>query len=368
MHALPVSRDIVFQVSRHVTVLEDHWDSLCLLADQAEFDNPFFSPWFLLPAWRWLRRGGEELVLGRDASSGAPVLFFPRLRSDFFPGGRIWRHLFCYLATPLVAPGVAGLVSANPCMLGHELGLALLSGEYLDQHYLDELDSALVLRRGSFARRVLHRHSVGAKMAREVLLRADRQKDLRRKERQFQLKGGGDFEVLTHETNLPVWIEDFLRLEAAGWKGRQGSALASNPLHAHFFRDLCYEASRNGRLFFSRLRATQGRTVAIRCGILGQHTHFAYKVAFDEDWAAASPGLLLELASIDSIFADTRAVTIDSCAAPGSVLFDRLYPDTRPCMAALMRDHRTIGRAAFGAYKLRRIVGSKFPQFIYTPR
>src|SRR5262249_48489605 len=42
------------------------------------------------------------------------------------------------------------------------------------------------------------------------------------------------------------WIEDFLALEASGWKGRRGSALASSDANARFARAVLAAAAERG--------------------------------------------------------------------------------------------------------------------------
>src|SRR5690606_22713557 len=59
-----------------------------------------------------------------------------------------------------------------------------------------------------------------------------------------------------------AWIDAFLALEATGWKGREGSALACDSNNAAFFRAVIGRGQANGSVRLAKLEAG-GRTLAM---------------------------------------------------------------------------------------------------------
>ena len=60
--------------------------------------------------------------------------------------------------------------------------------------------------------------------------------------------GSVNFARQSDEAELEDWIENFLTLERAGWKGRAGSALAQGKASEALFRQGLAGAARHGRL------------------------------------------------------------------------------------------------------------------------
>ena len=56
-------------------------------------------------------------------------------------------------------------------------------------------------------------------------------------------------------------------------------------------------------------------------------TLYFWKTAFDERFAALSPGVQLALELTEVQLADPGVTTTDSCAAPDHPMIDRLWPD-----------------------------------------
>ena len=83
--------------------------------------------------------------------------------------------------------------------------------------------------------------------------------------------------------------EEFLALERSGWKGTAGTAMASDPGHAEFFRELCSAFADAGRLQLLSLDGEQ-RTVAMKCNLIAGEVTYCFKIAFDEQLSQLSPG------------------------------------------------------------------------------
>jgi len=118
-------------------------------------------------------------------------------------------------------------------------------------------------------------------------------------------------------------LEEFLTLEAAGWKGRSGTALASLPQHGAYIRDIIrnFAAVDAARIDLLRLDGTP-----IAGGLLLDHagqSHFL-KIAYDEGKARLSPGRALAIEMLRADFAVGRPFRLDSGAG------DRVDPSAYP--------------------------------------
>jgi hypothetical protein len=118
-------------------------------------------------------------------------------------------------------------------------------------------------------------------------------------------------------------LEDFLALEAAGWKGRSGTALANLPQHGAYVREIMgnFAAMDGARVDLLRLDS-----MPIAGGLLldlaGQ-SHFL-KIAYDESKARLSPGRALAIEMLRADFAAGRPFRLDSGAG------DRVDPSAYP--------------------------------------
>jgi CelD/BcsL family acetyltransferase involved in cellulose biosynthesis len=113
----------------------------------------------------------------------------------------------------------------------------------------------------------------------------------------------GEVTVEGHEAGaLDAALDDALRIEASGWKGRSGTAMAASPAHERFYRSMARWAEGRGwlRLWFLRL---DGRPIAFRLGIEAFGVFSSLKIGYLEEFAAQSPGKVLEAAVIESLHA-----------------------------------------------------------------
>ena len=166
-------------------------------------------------------------------------------------------------------------------------------------------------------------------------------KELQRLERRLAETGKLEYAALEDPGRRREWIADFLELEARGWKGRNASALGSSDAGRLFF--IRASAPRRGAddLMMLGLRLA-GRWIALKCNFVSGEGSFAFKIAYDEDYAKFSPGTLLELENIRRFHARPELRWMDSCADPGHFMVNRLWPDRR-ALADLVS---TTGRAA----------------------
>jgi hypothetical protein len=157
-------------------------------------------------------------------------------------------------------------------------------------------------------------------------LRPDRRKSLRRQRRRLSERGALAFHSVTDRAGLARAVEDFLTLEARGWKGARKTALASHAHTAAFARELFGQGRRGGVGARADVLSLDGRPIAISLALVCGGTAHLLKTAYDESLRAFAPGLLLEDEIIRAVHATAFAGRLDTASVAGSVL-DELYPD-----------------------------------------
>lgn len=109
-------------------------------------------------------------------------------------------------------------------------------------------------------------------------------------------------------------LRELFALEAAGWKGTRGTAMAADPRTLAFYRRVAGDAARRGALALRAL-TLDGRAVAAQLGLVHRGVYALPKIAYDESLAQVSPGQLLH-----------REVVAE-CEARGLEELDFLGPD-----------------------------------------
>src|SRR5262249_40366936 len=140
----------------------------------------------------------------------------------------------------------------------------------------------------------------------------EKRRKLRRAEQRLAETGPVAYAVLSQDDDLDAWLANFLQLEASGWKRDAGSALVCHDADRDFFLEVMRAAFRQRRLTMMSLNVG-GRPIAQLCNFLTGDGSFAFKVAFDEDYARHSPGALLELESLRQLEAWPELHWMDSC-------------------------------------------------------
>lgn len=313
------------------------WTTLARLATEP---NIFYAPTMLIPALAYLGGGNApELFCHRD-EQGTLVGLMPVTGAARYRGMPLryranWRHSQCFLGTPLVAPG-------------HEEGFwkALLA-------HLDARGGAILLRLERItedgpAAQALAKHcrSTGRPfhMTRRTeraflqsdddvetytarFLRGKKRKELRRQQRRLEELGELKLVRQADDAQLEPWIDEFLELEAGGWKGAAGTALALDDAEACFFRESLRRCASTDALERLALRL-DGRAIAMLVNLHSPPGAFGFKTAFDEDYARFSPGVLLQLENLRLLERPELDWT-DSCAAQDHPMIDHIWAERR---------------------------------------
>ena len=315
------------------------------LAGHAAEPNPFYEPAFVYPAARNLTERRIRLLTvvdGQDWAACLPVVH--RLRFRKIPGPALvnWVHTHCYLGTPLVAAGRAA--AALSVLLSHIrgtrrvgfFGLERLGEDGPVARALRELSPpALLYELGE--RAALYRRDDGDYLT----LTSKRARELRRQRRQLEEQGA--VRVLDRAGDA-VAVERFLALEASGWKGRAGTALA-NAGHRAFFGEMARTFASDSRLQLLSLEL-DGTPIAMKCNVIAGGGIFCFKIAHDETFARYSPGIQLERQNADIFHMTPGAMWEDSCASVHNQMINRLWRDRRRISTVLIPGAHALGRVS----------------------
>jgi len=155
-----------------------------------------------------------------------------------------------------------------------------------------------------------------------------KRKELRRLAARLAERGTIFFETLCDKEQLYAWCEQFLALEASGWKGERGAALGNAAETRAFLTEVVAGAFAEGKLDFQRL-TLNGRAIAMLINFRTPPGSWSFKIAHDGDLARFSPGVMIELENLKRVFAKTEIDWMDSCAVTDHPMIDRLWGERR---------------------------------------
>lgn len=340
-------RDVRVRILSTLEELEALTPAWEALATATLEPNPFYESWMLLPALRLLCQDKPwRVAVVEAAGPSVPVqarllgLIPLELQRGIGPlpltSLATLEHPYCFLRTPLIrASAAAEVLDAFFARLreGVEGSYVLdLDGVASDGPYWHALlahqarHPTLTFTAEAYTRALFRR----AKGSEDFLaaLPSRYLRDLRRRQRRLEEEGRVELVSLISGEEPTPWLNEFVRLEASGWKGQQGTALGSSARDRGFFQQVAKEAHLRGRLSMTALKH-QGRTLAMNCQLLALPGAFAFKIAYDESASRFAPGVLLELNNIQNLHARAALEWVDSCASPEQAMTNRLWPHRR---------------------------------------
>lgn len=346
-------------------------DELDFLTRRAIDQNVFFSPQFLIPAMPRLDDRSVRLLVMRDEgirrSRVRLLMPFSVERAGLFGGPtimRAWTHPFGPLGTPLVDSDdpLQTLVSLLEVLKDNALGLPgllVLPDLRLDGAFARTLMTAAEkLHLPMASANAFERASLDAtvRTGAGAALSSRRRREVARQRRLLEAKGTLDFEIAREPTDVRHALEAFLVLEASGWKGRSRSALSMDRYRAAFTRESVNRLAEKDRTRIFTLRL-DGVPVASLVAFVTGGEAFAWKMAYDETHAAASPGLLMMIEASDALIADPAVTRADSCAVPDHFLMNRLWKERLPIGSLVVgldeKAGRRVDQAAEGLSRVR---------------
>jgi Acetyltransferase (GNAT) domain len=134
--------------------------------------------------------------------------------------------------------------------------------------------------------------------------------DLKRFRRKLESRGSVSVEIHRGADVKDSFLQDFLALEAAGWKGRNGTSILDDPSVVAFYTTLVRNFAAQGRWEWQAIRV-DGRLVAAGMGVRCGDILMLPKFAFDEEFAECRPGSLLTKEIIENAFSRPEVVKIN---------------------------------------------------------
>jgi CelD/BcsL family acetyltransferase involved in cellulose biosynthesis len=276
------------------------------LSEQALEPNPFHDPDFVLAAAEGLRPDGLGILVVADGNEWLCCLPVHRRRGWRrvpLSGLVTWKHLYCFLGTPLVRTGggesaLERLIEEGRRHGGSFFGLDLLAtdgpvGAALERAHAGMGSRPVELR--AFDRATLERRPEQSYLA----LSAKHRRNFERLRRRLEDDLSSPLELRDRSADPAAW-QEFLDAEASGWKGDSGTAVEAG-----------------------------GRTAAMLCSLVAGGTAFTFKLAAAADLLQYSPGVQAEILYLDYFHANDRLQAADSCAEPSNQMINRLWPDRR---------------------------------------
>lgn len=368
------------ELARH----EAAWRVLC---DNAAAANPAADPDLLLALFRHLPReqaDGMMVLVWRDGAGVTDIGerkligLFGLQRQGWRWGVparliKSWTHLFCFDGTPLVHRD--HLHEAFDGLFGWArseggFGTVLLNLMQSDGALYRGFERYLAAR--GLPSRLFDAHQRAALRPTasvddylNAALPRRRRKEYRRLRARLGETGNLESVVTDNPQVARRWLAEFLELEASGWKGRQGTAIACSDELADFMKEYAGRLFDGGCGVFWKI-TLDGKPVASMLGTKKDNRVWLLKIAYDEKLARYSPGVLLIIDVIAWACARGDIDLIDSCAMPDHPMIDHIWRDrlgmtdilisTRPgapggvfALKCLAEDARRRGRAALKA-------------------
>lgn len=336
------------------------WDDLAWNAIEP---NPFYEAPLLIPAMERFPDTKVSVALvyrsGARASDSAELCgLFPFVteRRGLLTVRSLWKHIYCFLCTPLIRQGVAveTLRTLWNWLEADRKGAAVWSLPHITGEGPFQQALIDVMRERHAVSYVAHQYN------RAMLRPADdaesycaanmtchNRQELRHQRRRLQEQGRVEVRWSNPHDDLTNWIDQFLALESAGWKGREQSALAAAEADARYFRSIVVNAAEQHQVGFLGL-FLDDRPIALKINFLSGAGSFAFKIAFDESLAKFSPGVQLELENIDWVHQQRGIEWMDSCAKPDHFMISRLWGQQRTIQHLYLSTGRRIGDLVVG--------------------
>jgi CelD/BcsL family acetyltransferase involved in cellulose biosynthesis len=312
--------------------IADAWRDL---ANRSAEPNALYAFGFAAAGIHLLRDASsfEAAAVWRPAAEGARLIgLFPFRFSPWrwgLPLGLTsgMSHNYSPLGTPLLDPA-EGIVACEAFL--EWLGARGLNRRFLLMPGLPQEGRAAQMLRAALVRGGLAHHGLDPRDHVLAEKRPDsyiaasmgskKRAQLRWQRRRLEELGTVTFEIATSPEDIVAGVEDFLRLEAEGWKGRAGTASTQRPDRLAFVRQAAASmaADRLARVYLLKL---DGRAIATAIMFVQGGRGWLWKIAYDETLGRFSPGVQMMLSLTDDLLDDPAISSLDSLAqAPHQML------------------------------------------------
>ncbi len=305
------------------------------LAERSLEPNPFLLPQFLEPAVQALGRKGLKLATYSDKED---LRFFVPVMTGGggILGGRrfsVWTHAFAPLGVPLIDRDKTRQV--GDALLRHmrRSGRKL----FITPHLPLASASAGVLREAAKRhgcwtvaarqlRPVLYPDVADGAEAFERMVSHRRRRELDRQLRRLCEAGAVSFMSARSPMEIEAAFNAFVALESSGWKGRRGTAMARRQKVLDFARTAIMQLAQSDNAVIDVMRVGD-RPIAALIRIDQGTLSIPWKIAFDEEFAAFSPGKQLMTDETRRWMFDSAIERVDPVCEEDNALLGQLWRD-----------------------------------------
>lgn len=149
-------------------------------------------------------------------------------------------------------------------------------------------------------------------------------REYRRLWRRLSETGKLEHQIATDEAAIIPALEDFLSLEASGWKGAGGTAFLTRQRDADFARQTVH-AFASKKLVHIHALKLDDKTIASLVVFISGDQAWTWKTAYNETLRAYSPGVLLMIEVLKNHLSNPALHITDSCAIPDHPVMSRLF-------------------------------------------
>jgi hypothetical protein len=158
-----------------------------------------------------------------------------------------------------------------------------------------------------------------------------RRNALRREGRKLAEAAGGGELIMRDVSDDPNALTRLIEMQAAGWKGdvsKGGAAIGLDPEREAFVRELSARFATSGDFLIYEF-GTPSTVVSIVCLVVSNATAFAFYDAYDERFAAHSPGKLARIATVAHLTSQPRFARFDPSVVESYDQVLAIFPDRR---------------------------------------
>lgn len=321
-------------IPAETVAITDAWRDL---EKRAIEPNVFHGPDFLPPCLASFTRGARLIVVESSQYTGTRklVAIVPVVSSRFGfgivgPVPSIFSGEYGPLGTPLIdrtdPVGVCACLLEGLATRGALIGFSNLR---LDGAVFDAIRRATVGTGGTI--RILDRRRRAAiDLVKQRPLgqpgHPKRRKEWNRLGRRLEESGALVIDELTAVEDVVEGFEQYIQLEAQGWKGRGGSALRQQPRALVFVRAAIRSLAAHGQATIDRM-TLDGKPIAFMVRLSSGAGSWIWKTTFAEHVADYSPGVLVTLKATERLLANPNLSEADSLAVEGHPMIDHIWSD-----------------------------------------
>lgn len=316
------------------------------LSNRCMEPNVFFTGRFLAPAMPRLDDRQIRIGILRNTDRGrrrARILLpFSVEKPGFSLGApimRVWANDYGPLGTPLIdgedaAQSLDSLleVLARP---DAQLPEVLVLPDIRLGGNFTQLAKAITLSRNlpidvtnTYERPFLQSYQDGPTYLRQNIAPRHLQ-EMRRQRKHLAAMGRLTYEVARQPDDVRRRMEEFLLMEARGWKGAKRTAMILDRYRSAFAREAVANLAETDSVRVHTL-SLDGRCIAILVVFVISGEAYTWKTTYDEELTRFSPGKLLMENLTEWHLDDANILRTDSCAVPDHPLMSRMWREREP--------------------------------------